>query len=72
LQQSSSRYGPEQFEQQKKLVFRQQLKEQLQEIDDALTKMENGTFGLSEKSGKPIPLVRLEAQPTARNLVGEE
>jgi DnaK suppressor protein len=64
--------GTEQFEQQKKAGLRQQLEEQLQEIDDALTKMEDGTFGLSEKSEKPIPLERLEAQLTARNLVGED
>ena len=46
--------------------------EQLRDIDDALAKIEDGTYGLSEKSGKPIPLERLEALPTARNLVEEE
>jgi len=46
--------------------------EQLQNIDDALAKIENGTYGKSEKSGKSIPIERLEALPTARNLVEEE
>lgn len=46
--------------------------EQLQDIEDALAKIEEGTYGKSEKSGKPIPIERLEALPTARNLVEEE
>ncbi|NBJ69281.1 MULTISPECIES: hypothetical protein [Clostridia] len=64
--------GTEQFEQQKQASVKQMLEEQLQAIDDALQKIELGTFGLSEKSGKPIPIERLEVQPTARCLVGEE
>ncbi len=64
--------GTEQFEQQKQAGMKQMLEEQLQAIDDALQKIELGTFGLSEKSEKPIPIERLEAQPTARCLVGEE
>lgn len=47
-------------------------KDQLQDIEDALKKIEDGTYGLSEISGKPIPIERLEALPTARNLVEEE
>ncbi len=37
----------------------------LQQIEHALTRLENGTFGLCEDSGEPIDLRRLEAQPTA-------
>ena len=47
-------------------------KDQLQVIEDALQKIENGTYGFSEVSGKPIPIERLEALPTARNLTNEE
>lgn len=64
--------GTEQLEQQKQASVKKLLEEQLQAIDDALQKIELGTFGLSEKSGKPIPIERLEVQPTARCLVGEE
>lgn len=63
--------GSEQFEQEKQAGIQQMLERQLQDIDDALQKIEMGTFGLSEKSGKPISIERLEAQPTARFLVGE-
>ncbi len=37
----------------------------LANIDRALRKIELGTYGLSDKSGKPIPMARLEAQPEA-------
>lgn len=62
----------EQFEQEKDAGFTLMHKENVQEVDDALERIENGTYGLSEHSGKPIPEERLEALPTARYLVEEE
>lgn len=38
-------------------------KERLAEIDAALKKMEEGTYGICEISGKPIPLNRLQFMP---------
>lgn len=38
----------------------------LSEIDHALGKMDAGTYGISEKSGTPIPYDRLQAVPWAR------
>lgn len=64
--------GTEQFEQEKDAGFNLMHKDNLQEINDALDRIANGTYGLSEKSGNPIPIERLDALPTARNLVGEE
>lgn len=64
--------GTEQFEQERDAGLKLVRKDRLQDINDALEKIEQGTYGLSEKSGKPIPLERLEVQPTARNLVEEE
>ncbi|UOQ46077.1 hypothetical protein MUN89_09240 [Halobacillus salinarum] len=63
--------GTEQFEQEKDLTFYEQSREHLMEINDALKRIEEGRFGVSEKSGKPIPIERLEVQPTARLLVEE-
>lgn len=40
-------------------------KEKLRAIDDALTRIEQGTFGLCERCGNPIPEERLEARPYA-------
>lgn len=44
----------------------------LSEIDRALAKMDNGTYGVSERSGRPIPLERLRAVPSARFTAEEE
>ncbi len=38
----------------------------VQEIDDALAKIERGTYGLCESCGEVIPAARLEALPYAR------
>jgi RNA polymerase-binding transcription factor DksA len=38
----------------------------LYEIEEALKRVENGTYGTCEMSGKPIPHPRLEALPFAR------
>lgn len=38
----------------------------LYEIDEALKRLEQGTYGVCEISGKPIPKARLEAMPFAR------
>jgi RNA polymerase-binding transcription factor DksA len=38
----------------------------LYEIEEALKRIENGTYGICEMSGKPIPHPRLEAIPFAR------
>lgn len=44
----------------------------LRNIDRALQKIEQGTYGLSDASGKPIPRERLEATPEAILTVQEE
>ena len=46
--------------------------ETLEQVGRALSRIEAGTFGLSEVSGKPIPIERLEAVPYAATLVNEE
>jgi len=46
-------------------------REELARINRALERLEQGTYGLSEVSGKPIPIERLEALPYATTLVDE-
>jgi RNA polymerase-binding protein DksA len=41
----------------------------LREIDDALERIEQGTYGICEGTGKPILKARLKAQPWARYCV---
>jgi len=45
---------------------------ELSEIDGALAKMAKRTYGVSELSGRPIPLERLRAVPWARFTADEE
>jgi RNA polymerase-binding transcription factor len=42
------------------------LKETLAEVEHALAKFEEGTYGLCENCGQPIAPARLEAKPGAR------
>jgi RNA polymerase-binding transcription factor DksA len=43
-----------------------QLAETLQDIEDALAKFDDGTYGQCESCGQRIPEARLEAMPAAR------
>ncbi|WP_077307911.1 hypothetical protein [Terribacillus halophilus] len=53
-------------------TLKESARERLRDIEDALDRIEEGTYGLSEKSGKQIPEERLQAEPTARLLVEEQ
>lgn len=44
----------------------EQLEKQLDEVKAALDRIEKGTYGTSEATGKPIERDRLEANPAAR------
>jgi RNA polymerase-binding transcription factor DksA len=46
--------------------------QQLEQVKKALARIDAGTYGVSEVSGEPIPLARLEAVPSATTLVNEE
>jgi len=47
-------------------------RETLEQVTRALSRIDGGTYGLSEVSGKPIPIERLEAVPYATTLVDEQ
>jgi DnaK suppressor protein len=46
--------------------------ERLERVNRALKKIEEGTYGLSDRSGRPIPRERLEAVPEALFTLSEE
>ena len=50
----------------------QWVKRELAEVDAALQRVDDGTYGVSEISGRPIPEERLRAVPHARTLVDEQ
>jgi DnaK suppressor protein len=47
------------------------LRDRLEAIDRALVRLDDGTYGLSVRSGEPIPDERLEADPAAELTVAE-
>ena len=44
----------------------------LEQVNRALDRVKAGTYGVSEVSGKPIPIDRLDAVPWASTLVDEQ
>jgi DnaK suppressor protein len=58
--------GTDNYEQEFTLGLVEKDRQLLREINVALDKIRNGTYGLCEGTGQPINRVRLEAQPWAR------
>lgn len=58
--------GTDNFQQEFSLGLMDSERRLIVEIDDALSRIENGTYGICEGTGKPIAKARLEAQPWAR------
>ena len=50
----------------------EQVERRLQHVERALQKIEEGTYGLSDESGEPIPKGGLEAMPEAIRTVEEQ
>jgi RNA polymerase-binding transcription factor DksA len=61
--------GSELFEREKDLAILEQLEGDLAEIEAALQRLDEGTYGIDEVTGQPIARERLEAYPTARTNV---
>lgn len=55
----------ETLELEKRLVLEKRIKEQLNDIEHALHKFEEGTYGSCDSCGQPIDPARLEALPLA-------
>lgn len=61
--------GTDNYEQEFALGLMDGERRLLTEIDGALVRLEEGTYGICEGTGEPIPKARLEAQPWARYCV---
>ena len=61
--------GTDNYEQEFALGLMDSERKILHEIDGALQRIEEGTYGICEGTGNPIPKARLEAQPWARYCV---
>jgi len=70
--QHSADIATETFEREKDESILEQVQGELNDIDHALARIENGTYGTCEACGKPIGDARLEAVPTARFCVEDQ
>ena len=57
------------FERAQLAALRRQAGDHLAEVDAALRRLDDGTYGGCERCGRPIAPARLEARPTARTCV---
>lgn len=62
----------ETFEREKDLSILDQLEAELAELQAALQRIDAGTYGVDDVTGKPIPDERLDAIPAARTNVDTE
>jgi RNA polymerase-binding transcription factor DksA len=61
--------GSDTFEREKDLSILEQLEGELAEIEAALQRLDDGTYGIDEVTGEPIDPARLDAYPIARTNV---
>jgi RNA polymerase-binding transcription factor len=55
--------GTATFEREKELSIEQNVRDLIQKIDRALKRIDDGTYGICERCGKPIEKARLKALP---------
>lgn len=66
VEQHSSDVGTDTHDRSRDLGLLEQVEAELRDIEDALRRLEEGSYGRCEVCGQPIPDERLEANPTAR------
>jgi RNA polymerase-binding transcription factor DksA len=66
IDQHQADVGTETFEREKDLSILEQVDAELADVEHALKRLDDGTYGTCEVDGKPIPEERLEAMPAAR------
>ena len=65
-------YATELFDDERDQGLAEQLQQDLEAIERAEKRLEEGTYGLSVESGEPIPDARLEAIPWAERTTEEQ
>lgn len=64
--------GTETFERTKDLAILEGIQADIDNVDRALHKLDEGTYGICETCGKPIPEERLDALPGARFCIADQ
>jgi RNA polymerase-binding transcription factor len=72
VDQHTADVGTELFEEERNASMIERLQRELESIERAEKRLENGTYGRSIESGEPIPDARLEAVPHAERTVEEQ
>jgi len=72
LAQHSADVGSETFEREKDFSILEQVEAELADVDRALRRLDDGTYGTCEACGHPIGDDRLEAMPAARFCVSHQ
>ena len=72
LPQHQADQGSEVFEREKDMAILEQLERELAEIEAALQRLDEGTYGVDEVTGEAIAPERLEAYPIARTNVDND
>jgi DnaK suppressor protein len=63
--------GTATFERERDLSLENNVRDLLRKIEKALTRMDEGTYGLCERCGKPIEKARLQALPYANLCIAD-
>ena len=64
--------GSEEQEKERLYLMNERNREKIEEINSALSRIDNGTYGVCEASGDKIDKERLKAVPYARNSITKE
>jgi DnaK suppressor protein len=72
IDQHTADAGTELFEEERKVSLIERLERELETIDRAEKRLDDGTYGRSVESGEAIPDARLEAVPHAERTVDEQ
>jgi DnaK suppressor protein len=64
--------GTETFELEKDMSIRNNVEAELADVERALRRVEDGTYGVCESCGRKIPALRLEAMPGARFCIKDQ
>lgn len=72
LDQHQADIGTETFDREKDISILEQVEAELGDVEHALRRLDDGTYGTCEACGKPIGDERLEALPAARFCVEDQ
>ncbi|TMC50654.1 MAG: hypothetical protein E6J14_03610 [Chloroflexi bacterium] len=72
LDQHPADVGSEVFERERDLGVMQQVRQELDEVQSALRRLDDGRYGVCEVCGRPISDERLEVKPAARYCVDDQ